>query len=44
MFFFFRAEIPTKLPGQENPMNINMLGGTVSGTNRNRPWDKWDPS
>ena len=23
---------------------INILGGTVSGTNRNRPWDKWDPS
>ena len=25
-------------------ININIFGGTVSGTNRNRPWDKWDPS
>ena len=31
--------------GQEiEPININILGGTVSGTNRNRPWDKWDLS
>ena len=31
--------------GQEKkPININIFGGTVSGTNRNRPWDKWDPS
>ena len=31
---------------QEKPININIFGGTVSGsrTNRNRPWDKWDPS
>ena len=26
------------------PININIFGGTVSGTNSNRPWDKWDPS
>ena len=25
-------------------ININILGGTVSGTNTNRPWDKRDPS
>ena len=30
--------------GQEKPININIFGRTVSGTNRNRPWDKWDPS
>ena len=30
--------------GQEATININILGGTVSGTNRNRPWDKRDPS
>ena len=28
--------------GQEK-INVNILGGTVSGTNRNRPWDKRDP-
>ena len=28
----------------KQPININIFGGTVSGTNRNRPWDKWDPS
>ena len=25
-------------------VNINILGGTVSGTNRNHPWDKLGPS
>ena len=30
--------------GRKKPININILGGTVSGTNRNRPWDKWDRS
>ena len=29
--------------GQKKPININILGGTVSGTNRNLPWDKQDP-
>ena len=29
---------------RKKPININILGGTVSGTNRNRPWDKRDPS
>ena len=29
---------------RKKPININIFGGTVSGTNRNRPWDKWDPS
>ena len=37
---------------KKKPININMFGGTVFGTNRNRPWDKpgpvpgtkWDPS
>ena len=28
----------------KKPININIFGGTASGTNRNRPWDKWDPS
>ena len=28
---------------RKKPVNINILGGTVSGTNRNRPWDKGDP-
>ena len=40
-------EPPTKALscfGQEKkPININILGGTVSGTNRNRPWDKTGP-
>ena len=27
----------------QKKININILGGTVSGTNRNRPWDKQDP-
>ena len=30
--------------GKKKPININIFGGTVSGTNRNGPWDKWDPS
>ena len=29
---------------KKKKININILGGTVSGTNRNRPWDKRDPS
>ena len=29
---------------EKTPININIFGGTVCGTNRNRPWDKWDPS
>ena len=29
---------------RKKPININTLGGTVSGTNRNHPWDKRDPS
>ena len=29
--------------GRKKPININIFGGTVSGTNRNRPWDKWTP-
>ena len=29
---------------RKKPININIFGRTVSGTNRNRPWDKWDPS
>ena len=29
---------------EKKPININILGGTVSGTNRNRPGDKRDPS
>ena len=40
-----------KVGPEKKPININILGGTVSGTNRNRPWDngplpgtKWDPS
>ena len=28
---------------QEKPININILGGTVSGTNRTCPWDKLGP-
>ena len=28
---------------RKKPININILGGTVSGTNANRPWDKRDP-
>ena len=28
---------------RRKPININILGGTVSGTNRNLPWDKRDP-
>ena len=32
-----------KIRARKKPININILGGTVSGTNRNRPWDKWDP-
>ena len=28
--------------GKKKPININILGGTVLGTNRNRPWDKRD--
>ena len=28
---------------RKKPININIFGGTVSGTNRNRPWDKWEP-
>ena len=26
----------------KKPININILGGTVFGTNRNLPWDKRD--
>ena len=29
---------------RKKPININIFGGPVSGTNRNGPWDKWDPS
>ena len=29
---------------RKKPINIDILGGTVSGTNRNRPWDKRDVS
>ena len=29
---------------RKKPININIFGGTMSGTNRNRPWDKRDPS
>ena len=29
---------------RKKPININIFGGTVSRTNRNRLWDKWDPS
>ena len=32
------------LRARRKPININILGGTVFGTNRNRPWDKRDPS
>ena len=32
------------MSGKKKPININILGGTVFGTNRNRPWDKRDPS
>ena len=39
----FRAEMPTNR-ARKKPININIFGGTVSGTKRNRPWDKWDPS
>ena len=35
---------PTEIGQEKKPININIFGGTVSGTNRNRPWDKWDPS
>ena len=36
--------VNTPVIGQEKPININLLGGTVLGTNRNRAWDKRDPS
>ena len=39
-WYLFRA--PTR--ARKKPININIFGRTVSGTNRNRPWDKWDPS
>ena len=29
---------------EKKTISINIFGRTVSGTNRNRPWDKWDPS
>ena len=29
---------------KKKPININILDRTVSGTNRNRPWNKRDPS
>ena len=29
---------------RKKTININSFGRTVSGTNRNRPWDNWDPS
>ena len=32
-------QFPTKV-WQEKPRNINILGGTLSGTNQTRPWDK----
>ena len=32
------------LRARKKPININIFGWMVSGTNRNRPWDKWDPS
>ena len=35
---------PHSKPSEKKPININIFGRTVSGTNRNRPWDKWDPS
>ena len=36
--------ITSAVRAKKKPININIFGGTVSGTNRNRPWDKWDPS
>ena len=53
IFGGFPVESPTKKANRlkarlsqarKKPININIFGGTVSGTNRNRPWDKWDPS
>ena len=40
---FFRLRRIALESGKKKPININILGGTVSGTNRNRPWDKRDP-
>ena len=33
-----------KVGQEKKTINTNIFGGTVSGTNRHRPWDKWDPS
>ena len=39
------ADLPARhlIRARKKPINTNILGGTVSGTNRNRPWDKRDP-
>ena len=35
--FLFSPKIDNR--AKKKPININIFGGTVSGTNRNRPWD-----
>ena len=34
----------TLIRARKKPINTNILGGTVSWTKMNRPWDKRDPS
>ena len=43
-FLYIRRAPQIITRARKKPININVFGGTVSGTNRNRPWDKWDPS
>ena len=42
--FLSSGPLKTKFDRTRKIMNINILGGTVSGTNRGCPWDKRNPS
>ena len=42
-FSEIKVQQPYFQSGKEKPININILGRTLSGTNRNRPQDKRDP-